>query len=65
MLLLFFNPRYFSLIRSTDGKEYEKQQFSEDRVSRFKFVVVTKMYEPPDFWLDQFYPIKIITPSME
>jgi len=54
------NNRYFTLLRADDPKEYSKDNFSEDRVEKFKMVLITKMWNIPDEWSNIFYSIKIV-----
>ena len=55
--------RYAGLIRPDDGKEYQKENFNQARLERFQVIIVSKMFDPPDTWLDTFYTIKIVTQS--
>ncbi|XP_071965660.1 IQ motif and ankyrin repeat domain-containing protein 1-like [Antedon mediterranea] len=51
--------KYTKLIKDSDGKEYNSDQFLESRVKRFKFVVVVKM-DPSDESMQKMYPIRIV-----
>ena len=58
-----FHSRFLSLVVPTDGEEYSKEKFNTSRVEHFKFVLMTKMWNPPESWLDAFYPIQVVVSS--
>ncbi|XP_057312244.1 IQ motif and ankyrin repeat domain-containing protein 1-like isoform X2 [Hydractinia symbiolongicarpus] len=58
------NEKYLSLVRKDDGVDYLRESFTEIRIRRFSLIIVTKMWQVPDEWLDMFYGIKIVTPSV-
>ncbi|XP_033122921.1 putative IQ motif and ankyrin repeat domain-containing protein [Anneissia japonica] len=51
--------KYKKLIKETDGKEYNADQFIDARVKRFKFIVVMKL-DPSDEMLEKMYPIRVV-----
>jgi len=53
--------RYVGLIRKEDGKDYLKENFNESRLERFQMILISKMFDPPDHWLNAFHTIKIVT----
>ena len=56
---LLRGEKYMSLARKDDGEEYEKNRFQEDRVKKFKFVIVTSADSWEDKFLEQFYTINV------
>jgi len=60
---LIKNDRFLSLVRPDDGDEFSKEKFAISRLENFKLVLVTNMWNPPEQWLDIFYPIKIVISS--
>lgn len=54
---------YLKLIRSTDGEEYGKNQFSESRIQNFRFFILTKSPFPPAPLVERTYPIRVCIPS--
>lgn len=51
------------MVRDTDGPEYVKEKFAISRIEGFKLILITNMWNPPEQWLDTFYPIKVIISS--
>eukprot|EP00794_Sanderia_malayensis_P004654 gene4654-5262_t len=54
------NESYLSLVKKSDGDEYSKEKFNQSRLDNFKFLLITKMFNPPEQWLEMFYAIKVI-----
>jgi len=58
---LVTSNRYLKLIRKEDGKEYQKENFNQSRLERFQVVIISKIFDPPEAWMDTFYTLRIIT----
>eukprot|EP00118_Oscarella_pearsei_P010653 m.66547 g.66547 ORF g.66547 m.66547 type:complete len:641 (+) comp35393_c0_seq2:388-2310(+) len=55
--------KYLSLVKKEDREEYGKNSFNESRISNFKFVIITRMWRPPEALIQQTYPIRIHIPE--
>jgi len=51
------------LIRQSDGDEYNKNQFNEMFLAKFKFFVITKNPFPPTRLVEMTYPITVCMPG--
>ena len=56
---LLRGERYLELARKEDGEEYEKNRFQEERVRKFRFIVVTSADTWEDEFLAGFYTINV------
>lgn len=50
---------YLSLIRPTDGAEYDPSQFQEARLQHFRIVFVTRVQWPPAEQLQLLLPVRV------
>ena len=57
---LLKNETYMALCRPEDGEEYEANRFQDDKVARWKFILVSSSKTPfADNFLDGFYVINV------
>ncbi|GAB1299477.1 IQ motif and ankyrin repeat domain-containing protein 1 [Apodemus speciosus] len=54
---------YLSLLRPTDGPEYDPSQFQEARLENFRVFFVTKVQWPPADQLHTLLPVRVQLPS--
>lgn len=50
---------YLSLLRPTDGPEYDPSQFQEARLEHFRLFFVTRVQWPPDDQLQILLPVRV------
>uniref|UniRef100_A0A2C9KSV2 Uncharacterized protein n=1 Tax=Biomphalaria glabrata TaxID=6526 RepID=A0A2C9KSV2_BIOGL len=54
--------KYKTLIKSTDGPEYELTKFNEIRTSKFMFILLTKNPTPSEKLMQLMYLIRVVVP---
>lgn len=54
---------YLSLLRPTDGPEYDPSQFQEARLENFRLFFVTQVKWPPADQLQTLLPVRVQMPS--
>ena len=59
-VLVYFS--YSKLLKKSDGPEYELKQFNENRVSNFRFFLISKTGSVSPSLLERTYPIKVFMP---
>ncbi|XP_078086464.1 IQ motif and ankyrin repeat domain-containing protein 1-like isoform X2 [Mustelus asterias] len=52
--------RFLSLLRTGDGPEYSRNEFSPTRIEKFQLIVISKLLNLPEELLKIFYPIQIV-----
>ena len=58
--MLCFLIRYVTLVKTSDGVEYSPMMFTEARMHKFKFVILTQLLKPPKELSEMCYIIKIL-----
>ena len=51
---------YLSLVKESDGEEYHPTKFQDDRIEKFKFIILTSERFPAKDVLDQTYIIRVL-----
>ena len=51
---------YLSLVKESDGEEYHPTKFQDDRIEKFKFIILTSERFPAKDMLDQTYIIRVL-----
>ncbi|XP_063047333.1 IQ motif and ankyrin repeat domain-containing protein 1-like [Engraulis encrasicolus] len=57
------DEKYLDLVQPSDGPQYDRTEFRQDRLEMFSLVMVTKQRHPSDALLTTFYPIEITLPE--
>lgn len=55
--------RFLSLVHPGDGEEYSKTSFLGARIEKFKFIILTQLWNPNEDLLKQTYPLRVMIPS--